>query len=281
MLCWMNGKYERSGKLKISPFDHGFLYGLGFFETFRTYESLPFLFDAHMNRLKSALKEYHISFPYHDEELLKVIKQLNDEANGRDGYFRLNVSAGVHDIGLGPTVYSEPNVIMFRKELPVQKENFSKKGIWLKTVRNSPESGIRHKSHHFSNNIKGRLELDSLQETEGIFLTKDGYVAEGITSNIFWVVKDTLYTPSVDTGILPGTTRAFIMQLAKKLSINIEEGFFSKSFVESASEVFVTNAIQELVPLHQLGGGEFLGIDGPVFQQLKKSYQQAIIERRA
>ena len=38
MLCWMNGEFVRAEDLKISPFDHGFLYGVGFFETFRTYE---------------------------------------------------------------------------------------------------------------------------------------------------------------------------------------------------------------------------------------------------
>ena len=37
MWCWMNGEFMQAEELKISPFDHGFLYGAGFFETFRTY----------------------------------------------------------------------------------------------------------------------------------------------------------------------------------------------------------------------------------------------------
>ena len=43
-------------------------------------------------------------------------------------------------------------------------------------------------------------------------LSEDGYVAEGIVSNLFFVKNDTLYTPSLDTGILPGITRAHVIE---------------------------------------------------------------------
>lgn len=280
MLCWMNGAYIRAEDLLISPFDHGFLYGVGFFETFRTYDGYVFLLDAHLSRLKSALDEYHIAFPYDKSTLLPVIQRLNEDADGADGYFRLNVSAGVHEIGLAPREYTEPNVIMFRKALPEVVGNPTKKGVWLSTHRNEPESTIRHKSHHFLNNVGGRMELPSLKDFEGLFVTKEGYVAEGVTSNVFWVKDDCLYTPSIETGILPGTTRAFILELAKRLEIKVCEGFYSKEFVDSADEVFVTNAIQEIVPLHDINGHELLGNDGPMLKKLQVAYRQAIAERR-
>ena len=66
----MNGKRVVAGDLKISPFDHGFLYGLGFFETFRTYGGEVFLYEPHMIRLRSALADYRIDMPYSDEEIL-------------------------------------------------------------------------------------------------------------------------------------------------------------------------------------------------------------------
>lgn len=280
MYCWMNGEYLLADELRISPFDHGFLYGVGFFETFRTYEGHVFLFSKHMERLRSALDEYRISMPYTEKVLLAVIQKLNEDAGGTDGYFRLNVSAGVHDIGLAPTAYTEPNVIMFRKELAPMKRGAAKTGVWLTTPRNEPESTIRHKSHHFLNNVGGRLELPSLKELEGIFLTKEGYVAEGITSNVFWVKDHNLYTPSLKTGILPGTTRAFIMELAESIGMRVFEGFYSKEAVEEADEVFVTNAIQELVPLQRIGDSVFVGSEGPIYDKLHKLYVQAIKERR-
>ncbi len=281
LLCWMNGEYKRAEDLTISPFDHGFLYGVGFFETFRTYDGYVFLYDEHMTRLKKALHEYKIRFPYDDEALLDIIQKLDEAAGGKDGYFRLNVSAGVHEIGLAPSQYDNPNVILFRKELAIPVVGMSKAGVWLETPRNDPESLTRHKSHHFLNNIGGRLELSSLKEWEGLFLTKGGAVAEGITSNVFWVKEGCLYTPSIETGILPGTTRAFIIKLAQGIGLKIEEGFYPKEAVESAEEVFVTNAVQELVPLHEIEQNPLLGSDGPVYQKLHQAYRQAINERRA
>ena len=58
MQCWMNGEYVAASDLRISPFDHGFLYGLGFFETFRTYEGKTLFFEKHMERLLAALEPY-------------------------------------------------------------------------------------------------------------------------------------------------------------------------------------------------------------------------------
>lgn len=277
----MNGEYLRAEDLLISPYDHGFLYGVGFFETFRTYGDFVFLYDEHMNRLKKALREYNIHFPYTEVELLEVIQNLNEAAGGTDGYFRLNVSAGVHDIGLAPTHYDKPNVILFRKELVVSEPGTTKKGVWLETARNEPEGLIRHKSHHFLNNIGGRLEIPSLKEWEGIFLTKNEDVAEGVTSNVFWVKEGCLYTPAIQTGILPGTTRAFVIQLAQYMGLKVEEGFYPKGAVECAEEVFVTNAVQELVPLHEIGGHSLLGSSGAVYQKLHRAYREAIKERRA
>lgn len=276
MLCWMNGEFIQAEDLRISPFDHGFLYGAGFFETFRTYEGHVFLFQEHMNRLRAALNEYRISMPYTDEEIAEAIRSLDDQSDGRDGYFRLNVSAGVHDIGLAPSIYESPTIILFRKELAAAPKGTEKKAVWLETERNLPESEVRHKSHNFLNNVRGRLELPSLKDHEGLFLTGEGFVAEGVTSNVFWVKDGTLYTPSIETGILPGTTRAFVLELAAKLGMVVREGLFTKDEMELADEAFVTNAVQELVPLSLVGKQSLPGASGVYYQKLHSLYVQAI-----
>lgn len=280
MLCWMNGEYIQAKDLKISPFDHGFLYGTGFFETFRTYEGHVFLFQAHMDRLKSALSEYRIAMPYGEVEILAAVERLNDAAGESDGYFRLNISAGVHDIGLAPDSYPTPNVILFRKDLPVTVRGVEKKGVWLETMRNDPESMVRHKSHNFLNNVRGRLELPSLKEMEGLFVTKEGFVAEGVTSNVFWVKDGKLFTPAIETGILPGTTRSFVMQVAESVGFTVCEGFYAKEDVENADELFVTNAVQELVPLASIGEVQLPGASGIYYKKLHNLYEQAIEEMK-
>ena len=272
----MNGVYMEASELRISPFDHGFLYGLGFFETFRTYGGKVLFFEAHMERLLVALKQYRIHMPYTHEEIFEVVKRLNEQSGNTDGYFRVNVSAGEHGIGLQPTVYSNPTVIVFRKELHVAPSGQEKTAHWLKTPRNSPEQNMRVKSHHYGNNVLGRFELPSLATQEGFFLTKEGYVAEGITSNIFWIKNDILYTPSLETGILPGITREWVIQKARQLGIRVEVGLYTQKDIESASECFVTNSVQELVPISQLEHKKLLGNKGPLYVRLAKAYAEEI-----
>lgn len=278
MWCWMNGEFLRAEELKISPFDHGFLYGAGFFETFRTYGGNVLLYDKHMDRLHTALTEYRITMPYDETEILAAVRKLDDLNGGQDGYFRLNVSAGVHDIGLAPSSYASPNVILFRKELASAVRGTEKKAVWLETTRNKPESTVRHKSHNFLNNVRGRLELPSLKELEGLFVTAEDFVAEGVTSNVFWVKDGVLFTPAVETGILPGTTRAFIIECARAAGITVNEGFYGKEHVEGADELFVTNAVQELVPLSMIEGFSLPGATGAYYKKLHEFYIQAIDE---
>ncbi|WP_342507770.1 aminodeoxychorismate lyase [Sporosarcina sp. FSL K6-2383] len=276
MWCWMNGEFMRAEDLRISPFDHGFLYGTGFFETFRTYDSNVLLFDEHMERLHVALKEYRITMPYTNADILAVVQMLGEKSGNKDGYFRLNVSAGVHDIGLAPSSYATPNVIIFRKALAPAVIGMEKKAVWLETTRNQPESAVRHKSHNFLNNVRGRLELPSLKDAEGLFVTSEGFVAEGVTSNVFWLKDGELFTPAIETGILPGTTRAFIMEMARTAGITVHEGCYGKEHMESADEAFVTNAVQELVPLAAIGDILLPGDSGFYYQKLHELYRQAI-----
>lgn len=275
MLCWMNGRYIDEKELRISPFDHGFLYGLGFFETFRTYEGKAVYLKQHLHRLLEALNEYRIAFSYNIQDLEKVIETLNAE-DGEDGYFRLNVSAGVHPIGLSPAEYPTPNVILFRKALQKGTRGTEKEAIWLQTPRNTPEQSVRHKGHHYGNNVKARLELPNLVHYEGFFTAENGCVAEGITSNIFWIKDGILYTPSQETSILLGITRCIVIELAKQLNIEVREGRFLKWELEQADECFITNAVQELVPISHIGKVQFAGNIGRYYQQLHNAYLQKI-----
>ncbi|HEX5564461.1 MAG TPA: aminotransferase class IV, partial [Sporosarcina sp.] len=171
-----------------------------------------------------------------------------------------------------PTFYETPTVIVFQKQLPPTTRGHAKKAIWLETIRNSPEGDVRRKSQNFLNSIKGRFELPSLKDTEGIFLNENGYVAEGVTSNVFWVTNGVLYTPSIRTGILPGTTRAFLLTLAAKSGIPVKEGFYGKEDVKHADELFVTNAIQELIPITEINGVRFAGAEGAMYRALHERY---------
>ncbi|WP_377887126.1 aminodeoxychorismate lyase [Alkalihalobacillus sp. R86527] len=273
MLININGEILREENAVISAYDHGFLYGLGVFETFRTYEGHPFLFNDHIQRLRASLEELHIQLPIEPQELLHEVKRTLQANEMVDGYIRLNVSAGAGNIGLQTEPYEQPTLIIYVKSLGDSVRN-EKNGTVLSLRRNTPEGQFRLKSHHYLNNILAKREVGNDQNVEGIFLTEEGYVAEGIVSNLFWVTGNTLFTPSLSTGILNGITRQYVLKVAEKLRLPVKEGLYKREDLLEADEVFVTNSIQEIVPLRSVDRVSMPGSNGTVTSKLILKYEQ-------
>lgn len=273
MYIYMNGEIVRKEEARISPFDHGFLYGMGLFETFRVYNGHPFLLDDHLERLNRSLKAINIEAFYTREQVLAALDMLLGKNGYHNAYVRMNVSAGNGEIGLQTDSYKNPNTIIFCKPLPPRSASAGKQAVMLEIPRNTPEGAERLKSHHYLNNILAKKEAGDDPGIEGIFLTREGYLAEGITSNLFWIRDRHLFTPSLHTGILNGITREFVIRLAGKLGMNVEEGLYRPEAVREADEVFVTNSIQEIVPISSVDGQTMPGLSGKKTSELQKHYE--------
>lgn len=271
MILWMDGQFiEEEQDIKISPFDHGYLYGLNFFKTFRTYKGKVVLFQEHYSQLISTLNEYRIKMPYTVIELMEVIEEITNKANGQDGMIRLNISAGNQSktLQLQPK-YNKPNVIIFYESLAERKRGLVKSGKWLKTKKDPAK---------YNNKYLGSLEVDNIEKVEGFFTTPKGYIADGIHSNIFWVKDQILYTPDSILGIEEGVIRQWVIQTAKIFGYRVVEGLFFPKELENAFECFITNSVDEIVPISNIGRAKFLGENGPLYQQLHQAYIDEILK---
>ena len=251
----LNGVCIEEDKAVVSVFDHGLLYGLGLFETFRTYNGVPFLLSRHLERLAEGCLQLGIRYQPEEGQVKLHVRELL-EANGlADGYVRFSVSAGSQPLGLPVSAYTEPNIIVYIKPLPLNSLPVSKPLQLLKTRRNTPEGLVRLKSFHYMNNVLGRREMSAYSwagGAEGLFMNGEGFVAEGIVSNLFFAANGSLFTPSLDTGILPGITRGHVLSLAKKAGMSVREGKYHLEELLNADEIFMTNSIQEIVPVHSI-----------------------------
>lgn len=276
MYLFVDGEYLPAEQVKVSPFDHGFLYGLGLFETFRTYEGHPFLLDDHMKRLHDSADVMNIKLGnYEREPVATVIGELLLLNGLTDGYFRWNISAGERGIGLSTAEYEEPRVMVYVKPLP-NKKLLSKKAQTLTLKRNSAEGSQRLKSHHFLNNILGKRELGEAVDVEGIFLTEDGFLSEGVVSNLFWYKDGTLYTPDLTCSCLEGITREFLKQLAYLTGFSVKEGRFTLAEAMSAEEIMVTNSVQEIVAIDKWDEKVFPGVNGIFYQRMQNQYERNV-----
>ncbi|MCZ8523676.1 MULTISPECIES: aminotransferase class IV [Paenibacillus] len=283
----LNGQLIEEEQAVVSVYDHGFLYGMGLFETFRTYGGRPFLLEWHMERLAAGCADLDMAFVPSLAGLRQRIGRVL-EANGLDdAYFRYTVTAGSGALGLPAETYVQPAEVLYAKLLPPADPELYRRGRGLQLLalpRNTPEGRVRLKSLHYMNNILAKQEMKQYpwaRGAEGLFLDGRGRLCEGIVSNVFFVRLGVLHTPSVDTGLLPGITRRFVLFLADKLGIPVVEGLYGWEELLEADEVFLTNSIQEIVPVTVLwdeqgravtvGGGRI----GPMTLQLLEAYRQA------
>lgn len=277
MHVYVNGRIQPAHEAVVSVLDHGFLYGIGLFETLRVYDGQLFLWERHYARLCSGLSALRIAPVGTSEELAQAIRQTV-EANGlADAYVRLSVTAGAEGVGLVAEGYNHPSLFIFVKPVaPLADPPVAKKLQTLSLARQTAEGHQRFKSHNYLNNALARQELGALPDTEGLFLTQDGYVAEGIVSNLFWIKDNRLYTPSLDSGILDGVTRQHVLTLAERFDLPVEQGKYLPEELLAADEVFVTNSVQEIVPVSEIDGHTVAACYGHFTRKLHRAYRQSV-----
>ncbi|WP_240421472.1 aminodeoxychorismate lyase [Paenibacillus periandrae] len=258
MKIYINGRVTNEQEAMVSVYDHGFLYGIGLFETFRTYDGQPFLLEKHRARLQAGCEQLGIAYQTEAGQWEQIVQSLLHANELRNAYIRFTVTAGQEALGLPVGSYAEPSVIVYIKSLPPrneQQDRYGKSLQLLQLPRNTPEGPVRLKSLHFMNNILAKRELQQYpwaDGAEGLLVDGQGRIAEGIVNNVFYVKHGRLYTPSLATGILPGITRAFVISLAEAAGVYVEEGLYDWSTIREADEVFITNSIQEIVPITKL-----------------------------
>ena len=137
----------------------------------------------------------------------------------------------------------------------------------FRRISDSPIYGV--KSLNYLENIIARREARLNGYDEAVFLNERGEIAEGTASNIFWVKKDTLYTPSVECGILPGIIREILIDSVNALGLGVEEGGYYPESITGSRFAFLTNSLSGSMLIFQLGNAEF-PLDDGLYETIKK-----------
>lgn len=278
MLIYIDGAYYPREQAKVSVFDHGLLYGDGVFEGIRVYDGRVFELDAHMDRLYDSAKVIGLAIPLSREEMVAAILETVRRNDLRDAYIRLLVTRGEGDLGLNPAKCGTATVIIIVASIQLYPEEVYRTGLIVKicqTRRTSSQCvSPAVKSLNYLNNIMAALELRGTGAHEGLMLTLDGYVCECTADNFFMVKGRRLLTPSLAVGALRGVTRGVVMQLAREMDLDVEEGFFAPFDVYTADEAFMTGTGAEVAPvvlvdLRPIGDGT----PGPITHELIQRFR--------
>jgi len=280
----VNGRVSDQEHASISIFDHGFLYGEGVYETLRTYNGQPFLFDRHMRRLRNSAGMLALDIPLTDAQIDGRFRETVRAAGlgtgkDREAYIRILVTRGIGELTYDPAATPTPSIVVIVKPNVDPPQEVFDRGVKVSlvgVVRNHPGTvNPLIKSNSLLNNALAMQEALRCGAFEGVMRNYKGELAECTQSNLFIVKNGAALTPPIEAGLLPGITRAFLFEVGAEAGIPVREAVLKDADLLDADESFLTSTTREVVPIVRVDDRTIgSGLPGPITRALLDGYRR-------
>ena len=271
---WINGTLTDKADARVSPFDHGFLYGDGVWEHLRLFGGKPFRASHHLNVLSAAAEAVGIDIPLSQAELLAAI-DATAKANGRtEGYVRVIVTRGPGTVGPDPRKV-DPQVLVIAEEYRPFPAELYAHGLHavvspLKLDPDNPAHRVRTLNQlHVVQAKRHALQSGCL---DALFQSRDGHVV-GSTEGFLFAVKDGAL--AVAGGQPEDATGSAVAALAGESGLAVAECRVTLADLFAADEVFIAGTACGVIGIVRIGGTDIgSGTGGPVTRGVRDGYQQ-------
>lgn len=277
-IVYVNGAYKRYAEAAIHVEDRGFQFADSIYEVIEVLGGRLVDATRHLARLHRSLRELAISPPMRERALLHIIGEVVRRNRVRDGivYMQVTRGAGPREFAFpGPDVL--PTLVVFARARSRESANqLAEIGIAVKTVPDNRWSRRDIKTVMLLPSVLAKDAARQADAREAWFVDASGAITEGASSNA-WIVTDkgVLVTRPLGWEILPGITRATVMDVAKAEGINIEERAFTREEALRAKEAFITSATNIAIPVVTLDGKTIgNGQPGPLTRRLRIRFHQ-------
>ena len=193
-------------------------------------------------------------------------------------YIRPLVYYGSDEPGVNPRGNKIHAAVAIWPWLPYLGEEGLRNGVRCKIsswARIDPRSlPMRAKaSANYANSILAKIEAQKLGYDEAILLNVYGMVAEATGENLFVVSEDTILTPPLSAGILPGITRESVLQVSREMGYRAKERNIGRGDLLISDEVFLTGTAAEVTPVREIDGEPIgSGSRGPITEKIQKKF---------
>jgi branched-chain amino acid aminotransferase len=290
---YVNGRISRAEEAAIPVYDHGFLYGEGVYETLRTYNRVPFLYDRHVRRLRASAGHIQLPVPFTDDELASWMADTMAAAGAmQEAYIRVLLTRGVGELTYDVQATPVPSLVIIVKPLDEPPARVLTEGIKVALVpilRNHPGSvNPIIKSNNLLNNAIAMQEANRRGADEGLMCNYRGELSECSQANFFIVRGGAALTPRNEAGLLEGLTRNFLFEVGEEAGVDVRYETLFPVDLQTAEEAFITSTTRELSPVTRVDDWPVgTGKPGPVTKKLLEAYRrrayaltQALVEGR-
>ncbi|WP_026449569.1 branched-chain amino acid transaminase [Aequorivita capsosiphonis] len=258
-LIYLDGKFVKANEASTDLYSQTLHYGYGVFEGIRAYASdngtRVFKVKEHYDRLKNSAELIKIPFDYDVQELVDATYELLEKNNFTDAYVR-------------PLVFCDPNMSLSRPNKVSIMICAWEWGAYLgdKQLRLTLSSYCRPHPRsikieakvcgHYVNSILATNEAKDKGFDEALLLDSDGYLAEGPGANLFFEKDGVLYTPQLGN-ILPGITRATVLELAEEMGVEVKQGLYKPKILALADSAFYCGTAAEVIGIESVDERKF------------------------
>ena len=275
MIAYLNGAYLPPEKACISPMDRGFLFGDGVYEVIPSYGGKLFLLEAHLERLGRSLAAIRLPDPLPDGGWSVMLERLLQENPGGDRSVYLQVTRGSAPRDHVFPGHATATVFAMVSPIAPQGPAVAGAGVSAITAPDQRWGRCDIKSVALLANVLARQQAADRASVEAILL-RDGLLTEGAASNVFVVTDDVVRTTPLGTAILPGITRAFLLEVLRAEGRDCREEPITEADLRAADEIWLTSSTKEVLPVTRLDGqpvGD--GRPGPFWREALDRYRQA------
>jgi D-alanine transaminase len=241
---WLNGEIIPMAEAHISVEDRGFQFADGVYEVIRIYNGKLFTLPQHLQRLEKSAAAIQLSVPLDAPTLTNEITKLIQQTAIREGMIYLQLTRGVAPRN---HIYGQlkPTLLFYARPLPPAAAPGDGEGVKLLAVPDERWKRCWIKSIALLPNVLAKNEAVAAGADEAVFISADS-VTECSASNLFAIIGKRLVTHPVGSKVLPGITRAVLLELAPTLGLEPDERALREEEAKRADELFITSTTREI-----------------------------------
>jgi branched-chain amino acid aminotransferase len=261
-------------EVRLSPGQAGLINGWGIFSTVRVYDGIPFALERHYARLARDAERIQLPLKMTRERLQDAMLQMLQANRAGNACVRIYFIFNTIGIWKSDEPLPQVDLIMYAVDVPTR--------VGATTL--SVQEHGRHAAHPLTgtkvtswlNNAWMVEQAHRRGFDDALLLNERGEVSESTAANLFCVSDDTVATPPLDSGCLPGVSRAILLEEAPKCGIRIAERPLKLDDFYNADEVFITSTTRHVQPISHIEQRAIRQAPGPVTQKLGKLFDEYV-----
>jgi aminodeoxychorismate lyase len=278
MIVFLNGKFLPMEEAHVPVNDRGFMYGDGLFETTRIVGGRAFRLAQHLERMVRGADYLKIPLPYPPKEIQKFVAQLVEANAMPEGVLRITLTRGSGERGYTPAHTEKPLLVMTLHPLPPMPAEGPLQWSMITSSYHVPASGAISSFKTTSKilHVFARIEAHERGADEALLLNTNGEVAETAGGNIFWVYQNSICTVPTGRGVLPGITRAVVLEICQSIGLETNKRVIKPQHLRNAEGIFVSQSVLGIVPVVAFDGEHV--VPSPLVDQIASAYNEMLLK---